>query len=515
AKLSMIEFGGSFNYERGSYSFTISGNKGLFGSLIAGKTLQDLSLPKILYSGTSRNFATNVMKGLAGYNQYPYMKFAPAAIQNFFDTSRPDYNNEFLVLDVANNIVVTGSSPDDWEFGRPSIANSAIAALSGTAAYMDHRTIPFFNYKWIIQKLFQQFGYTITGEWMDDANWDDCFMFNNFAIEKYDLTAHTDINREIQPERHLPKKAIGTFLRDLQFFFNVKFSFRDGNNVSMDYRKSALHSTHVMDTTAITGHIFTGTLLDYKQKGFTLAFAFDSADNYPGEHIKEIDPKKLVATINRYADFSTLVIGRPFEYNDLVYVAAENQYYAYSNGAGVTAWEYYSEKLGPYIIGPGEYRYESGISPMATYLFYDTNIDKLVNKDMIAAGMPGSYYNKNYKLIEAPFDTRIFYISKFTKSGVNLPTSFVHNRDRNNNLRKRISLAWYGPEGLYETLWKDWLNFLMNTRLVKTTLALDQKSYGDFNKATKIRIAGTHYLPHQATVSIPLHEEAQVVLYRL
>jgi hypothetical protein len=364
--------------------------------------------------------------------------------------------------------------------------------------------------------VFEEFGYTISGEWMDDTAWDKTFMFNNLAIEKYDLTANEDIAREIQPARHLPKKSIGIFLRDMQFFFNVKFSFLDGRNVKIDYRKSALQSKKIMDATAITGRLFTGTVTDFREKGFTLGFQFDSADGYNGERIKEIDEKKLVATINRFTDFGALVIGRPFEYNDLVYVAAENQYYAYSNGVGTGAWEYYSEKLGPYKMGAGEYNYESGISPMVTYLLYDTDIDKLVNKDMVAASMPGSYYNKNYKLVEAPFDTRIFYIDKILKNGANLPTSFVHNRDRTSAQRVAVSLAWHGAEGLYQYLWKDWLIFLMNTRLVKTTFSFNQKSYGDFNASTKIRIAGTYYLPHQTNIKIPLQqEEAQVELYRL
>lgn len=518
AKLLLIDFTGSFNYEKGTYSFTIAGNKGLFGSAIKGKTLLDLSLDKIsLRANTARVFAMYVMKDTAGY-VYPYMKFAPVAIQNFFDTERPDYNSEFLAQDIANNIVAFEVSPGvyDWTFDRPQSADPTQAAAPGTGEYMDYRTIPFFQYKWIVQKIFEEFGYTISGDWMNDAAFDKAFMFNNFGIEQYDRTAMTDLSTEIDPSRHLPSKSIGTFLRDLQFFFCVKFSFKDGKNVTIDYRKSSLQSKNIMDATAITSRAFTGSILDYKDKGFTLSFTFDNADSYNGTRVQNIDDKTLVATINKFTDFGSLVIGRPFTFNDLVYVKAENQYYAYSNGSGTAAWEYFSEKLFDFKIGSGDYNYQTGISPMVTYLLYDTDIDKLVNQDMVAADMKGSYFNKNNTLVQNPFDTRIFYIDKFLKSNVQMPTSFVHNRDRANLLRCAVSLAWDGDEGLYATLWKDWLNFLMNTRLVKASFTFNQKTYGDFLKAVKIRIAGTHYLVHQTNVTLPLQDAgAEVELYRL
>jgi hypothetical protein len=513
AKLTLIAVNGNFSYDAGNYQFTLAGNKGLFGSAIAGFTLQQLVLDKISLNGLdARTFATNVMKQTAGNTQYSFMKFAPVAIENYFYVNRPDYNGEFLAQDIANNIVINGAS---WKFGRPTSADTTIAAAPGSAEYMDYRTIPFFTYKWICTKIFQQFGYTLTGDWVDDAAWDKAFMFNNFGIEQYDTTAKTDLSTYIFPAQHLPKKSIGTFLRDLQFFFCIKFSFLDGNIVRMDYRKSSLASKSTMDATAITGNLFNSNMLDYKEKGFTLAFNFDSADAYNGARVQAIDGKQLVATINNFTGFGALIIGRTFNYNDLVYVKAENQYYAYSNGSGTSAWEYFSEKLFPMVIGAGGYSYQTGISPMTTYLLYNPDIDKLINKDMAAVSMPGTYFNKNNTLVENPFEPRIFYIDMLSKSGVVIPASFVHNRDRVGQLRVPVSLAWDGDEGLYATLWKDWLNFLMNTRLVKASLSFNQRSYANFSDAVKIRINGTYYLPHLTTIKIPLQDAAGVELYRL
>ena len=522
AKFTLLGFDGSFSYDTGKYSYTISGNKGIFGTLIGKKTLRDLSLGKIIFpeGDTSRNFASLVMKGDPYYRQYPYLRFAPVAILNFFDAGRQDYNDEFIAEDIINNMVITGSGPDDWVFGRPLSTNNSIAVEPGSVEYLDYRTIPFFTYKWIIQKIFEEVGYTVQGEWINDTAWDDAVMFNNLAIEKYDTILFSDINTEIDIAKHLPKKSIATFLRDLQFLFNVKLSFLNGRVVSIDYRKNSLKNKQVMDATKLTGRLFNGTPADYKEKGFTLAYNFDTNDSYNSGRVQEIDPKKLVATIDKYADFATLIIGRPFEYNDLVYVSAENQYYAYTNGVGINAWDYFSEKLFPFSTGGDgaegqEYEYKTGISPMVTYILYNDGTGKLENKDMAAADMKGSYFNKRFAVVENDFDTRIFFIKMISKNGITVPSSFVASRDINNQKRVPKSLAWAGEDGLYEYCWKDWFNFLINTRKVRTSLNLDQKTYNELKASNKINIAGSCYLPSTIFPKIPLREPVEVELYRM
>lgn len=516
AKLTLLDYSTDFNYSAGTYTFTVSGNKGMFGSLIGTKTLRDIALPAITYPGmSSRQFATAVMKKQAGYEKYTYMRFAPVGILNFFDDTRPDYNHEFLAEDLVNDIVLYGSGIDDWEFGRPQSADTSLAATSGTPEYVDYRTIPFFTYKWVLTKLFAQFGYTIKGEWMLDAAWDDTVLFNNFAIEKYDTGSNTDLAHEITPARHLPKKLISEFLRDLQMLFNLNFSFLDGQTVSMDYRKTSLRIIQPVDATNIAGKLFSATISDYKEKGFALEFSFDSADNLISERVKEIIPSKLVATINKFTDIGTLAIGRPFEFEDIVFVKAENQYMIYANGVGINAWEYFGENLLPYNIGSGENKYTTGVTPMITHIVYNDTSDKLENKDRVACDMAGSYFSKRFSLIEADYDTRIFFIKMVDKGGQNLPSSFSNNKDTAGNKRVPCSLAWHGEDGLYQYCWKEWLEFLSNTRAVKTTLALNAKTYKQIKETNKIRINSTTYLITGMQPNIPLREPVAVDLFRM
>lgn len=517
AKLTSLEFDGSFNYDKGSYNFSVAGTKGLFGSQVKSKTLQDIAFNKITYTTASREFATAVMKGTI--DQYPFMRFAPVAIIDFFDTDRPDYNNEFLTQDLVNHMVYHDGT---WSFDRPSEADENIPAAAGTAAYVDHRTIPFFTYKWIVEKLFANFGYTVTGEWMDDAAWDDTVMFNNFAIEKYS-TGFFDVNREINPKLHMPKNTIGAFLQKLRTLFNLKISFKNGKIVSLDYRKSDLKNGSVLEATKYAGRLFKGVISDYREKGFTLSYTFDSNDSYNSERVKEVDKTLLVATLTTKAELATLDIGRPVEYNELVFITAENQYLSYSNGAGIDGWEYYAEGLMPYLppsaagddSRTGEYKFESGIAPMVTYIYYDEALDRLVNKDCVAVQMNGSYYNKKYNLVAKPFDTRIFFIKMLVKDGLEQPISFVNNRDVFNNIRTPKSLSWSGADGLYEYVYKAWLQFLENTKKATVSLSLDRVKLDQLRTNSKIRIDGTVYLVASMSLQLPLREQVTAELYRL
>ena len=167
AKLTLLEKNGSLTYRKGKFNASISSTKGLFGTLIRNKKLKDLSLGgKITWNALqdSRHFAYDVMNGQ--YPAYDYFAFAPVAIEDFYDKSRPDYNNEFLARDTVNTVVISGSN---WTFGRPLSNNPTQAVASGHAEYKDYGTIPFFRLKYIFRKVFEDFGFTVDGAFLNRA----------------------------------------------------------------------------------------------------------------------------------------------------------------------------------------------------------------------------------------------------------------------------------------------------------------------------------------------------------
>lgn len=516
ARLTIQSISTGFGNNGRAISITIAGHKGIFGAAVQGKYLTDIAFDDIQYSVPARTFATNVMKAAAGYNMYPYLKFAPVVIQNYFDTERPEYNSEFLIRDTVNHVVSTGGGANDWQFNSLN-ADADGPATTGTDEYLNHRTVPFFSYKFILQRLFATFGYTITGQWIDDPAWDALFMFNTCSLEQYNLTLKTDVSNHILPRMHMPKKLIGEFLRDLQMAFCVRFSFQDGNIVRMDYRKRDLASRTAFDATHITTDVVELTIPEFRKNGFRLSFEFDSDDAYAPERMQDINEKNLVATVSQRTELASLVIGRAFNFNDIVYVKCENQYYCYSNGAGPDAWEPYSEGLMERNIGAGGREFKSGISPMATYLTYLEDIDRLQTSSMVGADQKGCYYNRNNVPVSYPFATRMFFIGKETDAaGNNVPVSYVHNRRYDGAQRAPVSLSFIAEGGLYDYCWREWIAFLSDTQHLKVQMFPGYTDVLRLSEAARIRIAGNDFLLYKRGIRFPLGDSLQdVELYKL
>lgn len=64
------------------------------------------------------------------------------------------------------------------------------------------------------------------------------------------------------------------------------------------------------------------------------------------------------------------------------------------------------------------------------------------------------------------------------------------------------SLLWNGPKGMFETWWKEWVNFLQNKKDVQRTINLHIKDILNFSFKDKVKIENKQYLVKQLTVSI-------------
>lgn len=514
-KLTMLKKKGLFSYNDGSYSFSISGSKGLFGSMVKKKKLTDLRLGgRITWAALSaRAFGEGVMKG-----EFPEVAakicFGPVAIEEFFDTERKDYNDEFIVFDTVNNILVTGAGTNSWSFARPTSANPAVAAAVGTAEYVDYRTIPFFNFYFVLKSIFAEFGHTVTGDFFSKQQWTDLYLFNNFAIEKYDETFH-DNCREIIPSNHVPDILIKDFLVESFRFFNLEMLFRANRTVEIRYKHTGLRDKHTVNLTDKTSMRFDADQLSYAEDGFTLKFDFDSEDSYPSDRVQELKDLTLVGTVLTRQELLNIDPGRQLTTDDIAFVTAENMYYKVANATvSPVLWDCFSEKLGEYKIGAGDTEIAPTLSPLCTYARENTVTALVENMNRAGCRQKGSFYNTKGLAITNPFGLRIFYLKKVDTAGVSLPTTFVNARDDQNTKRVEISLCWEGADGLYEKLHKTWITFLQKTLQVATKLYVDQAWLEKINQASLLEINGILFVPYSISKQLPLRDAVDVTLYR-
>jgi hypothetical protein len=516
--LTILEKSGLLSYKRGKFSATVSGNKGLYGRQIKGKKLTDLQLcGKISWAtDESREFAEKHMKGLTP--QYDYLAFAPVAIEQFFDTDRLDYNNEFLAKDTVNTVIVTGAGINDWTFGRPLSSSPGTPTDDSTPEHQDYRTIPFLRLKFVLRKVFEEFGFTVSGDFINDSAFDDLFLFNNYGIENYALynfasTAYSDYNRSIYPSNHVPKIAIVDFLKGVFSLFNLYPIFYPNNEVRLTYRYNNLRNRRVVSLNKYcTGEFGSVNNNTSDESGYKLNYVWDSNDGYGGDRIKDLKDKTLCATVQTSAELAMLSIGRPLTTEDIAYVEAENMYYNVADATGSPIlWDAWAERLHEYVSGKGDRSVDCEISTLCTYVEFNPTTQLYEKRNYVGCNQKGSYITAKNTTVLNEFGLRLFYIQKQVVGGVNIPVSFNHNRNAANVKTVPYSLAWQGKDGLAENFHKEWQDMKERGEIVKTKLhSVDKKLLGELRDNNCYEIDNVLYIPYQRSPSIPMRNVMEV-----
>lgn len=92
-------------------------------------------------------------------------------------------------------------------------------------------------------------------------------------------------------------------------------------------------------------------------------------------------------------------------------------------------------------------------------------------------------------------DRLIMYRGEYsTLNFPNYPFASSHNYDQDENRIGDYSLAWDGPDGIFEKWWKKWYDMLAQKKEVDMTLQLTLQDILNFNFADKVRIHNQNYL---------------------
>lgn len=512
AKFRILEKSGAFTYRRGKFSATISGSKSIFGSIIKNKRLRSFYFGGIIawQDKESRKFAEDVMKGL--YPQYDYLGFAPVAIENFYVKDRPDYSDEFLAGDTVNYLIKTGNGIDDWTFNRVNPDNTAAAVANNSPLRVDYQTVPFFKWKWVFKKVFEELGYVVTGDVINSTDFDNLFMFNNYGIENYSHTVYQDFNRSIFPSNHMPDITAVEFIKASLDGLNLFPTFKNDREINLQYRVTNVKEKNVLDISSLAGKDFQSTFEEAStdSNGFKLTMQWDPADGYKSERAKEITEKVLKGSVAKKADLATFLLAEELTTDHIVYVEAENLYYVVADGtSNPRVWDVYTEKLTDYISGNGERNLEVGLSTLCTYIGFNPANSLQERKNYVGTRQPGSYRNKKNVYVLNPFGLRVFYLQKRVIGGTNMPVTYNHNRDDNNAIIEKFSLSWHGIDGLAQ-LHIAWQNLRTKVEVVKTTIQIDQKVLADLKTFNKVQINGVQFLPYKNIRTIPLESEMEI-----
>jgi hypothetical protein len=513
AKLTILEKVGFYTYRKGKFNASISSEKGLFGTIIKNKKLRGFYFegPISWTDVESRKFAEDVMKG--NYPQYNYISFAPVAMENFMVKDRPDFTDEYLVKDTVNCIIVTGAGADDWTFDRPDPADPDQPVPADNRQRIDYRTIPFFNLKWVMKKMFEECGYKLTGDFLDNSDFDNVVIENNYSLENYEVNSiYLDFNRNIYPSNHLPDISAGDFLKAVFDAFNMYPTFPGNNEVKLVYRVVELKDRDITNIDHLVSREFTSSFesANNDSDGYKLSMKWDPNDQYHNDRVKDLQDKILAGTVSKFVDLATFDPGYQLTTDHVAFVEADNIYYRVADAiSNPKKWDAYAEKLSDYESGGGERNIEIGLSTLCTYVEQNSDTTLFEKKNYVGTRQPGSYRNHKGVVVINPFSLRVFYLRKRVINGVNIPVSYNHNRDSANNQIEKYSLSWHGTTGL-ATLHTAWQQLREKSEVVKTTVRVDQKILQELETSKKWAINNVAFIPYRKTRTIPLKNSMEI-----
>lgn len=155
---------------------------------------------------------------------------------------------------------------DDKLKGFNGFINKAITNDGGENYYMSANSfldgrfseclVPFLRVKYILNILFSQIGMTWSGEFKDDAMFDNLLLYNNYALDKQAPITNTQYNEgqtALILSEHVPDITLTDFLTAIKNNFGMYYIIKD-NNVEFRYRNKDIDSNSYTDiTTKVQG----------------------------------------------------------------------------------------------------------------------------------------------------------------------------------------------------------------------------------------------------------------------
>lgn len=513
-KLKIINHKGRWDNKTGFISTMITGAKGMFGTLIKNKKLTDLQLGgKITWAPTSdsREFAKEVMDGLHP-TVADKLGFAPVAMEDYFDTTREDYNGEVLHVPIVNNTILNGAYNNGWLFGRNATVNTKVN--KNNAGYEEYRTVPFLKLFFVLKQIGLEFGYQVSGEFFQFPGFSKLHVFNQRSVERYDFPFLFDVNTEINPVDHVPEMLIVDFLIAFQNAFNLRIDFLPNQIIEFNFNHNILNATNRVDYTKKCLSVYPeASRSESFENGYTLKWGWDSNDSYAREKIKKQKDLNVIATVTLFSDIAGLSFAFTLDETHYILVTAENYFYNYVTSSG--DWIPVFENNEELVIGKGSEAVEPAISPLSSYYTVD-GTGTYTRRNIVATRQLGSYWNNGKTLVKNPFGLRLLYIGTITTgSFTNLPISFCHNYDADGKKLAEVSLNWHTKEGVYTLFYKQWLAMLMESWTVKARFQLDRVEIYNFKKTDVMLINGSQFIVRKQAYSLPMNEATEVELVKV
>jgi hypothetical protein len=177
-------------------------------------------------------------------------------------------------------------------------------------------------------------------------------------------------------------------------------------------------------------------------------------------------------------------------------------------------YDAFAEKLEDYQYANGERTVEVGLGILASYVEQDATTNLITKRNYVGTRQKGSYRNYVNEIVTNPFSFRIFYITKQNIGGVNVPTSYIHNKNEANQPIEAYSLSWHTTNGLAQ-FHSQWQQLRQKGTVLKTNLQYNQKILNQLKSYNTLEINNVLYVPYRINRKIPMQNQLEIRLVPL
>lgn len=197
----------------------------------------------------------------------------------------PTYN--YALFPVLNTLFYGDKNPDFLGYLN-YYRNGGFRANSTVNQYA---LVPFPYLAYLLTKLFENIGFTVTGDWIASPEISRVCVFNNYALDALTGNLNTYASA-IDFRNHVPEMTVGKFLVAVQNFFAVAYCFDPiKKQVKITPYSEAVNSSLVKDMTHKVSDNYGWQPSDYR--GYTLQQRLDGQDDLTEELDSEWAEKRL------------------------------------------------------------------------------------------------------------------------------------------------------------------------------------------------------------------------------
>ncbi len=405
--------------------------------------------------------------------------------------------------------------------------------LSGTDLYINE-VVPMFKVYWVIEQILADAGYTIgNAPILNDADFKKIYVFNNVSITPFDTT---NGNYEydgffVAPSNHMPDKLVSDWLNEISIIFGLKFYFKPDNSVDIFQYNELLNISDNDDWTNKVDANFMKTGTGADLIGLTLGYGGYDSENLLGDALKKVESIYTAIDNGTYTIVANKAALGSYSAGTVIFVKSENTFYQSQPDSSNQLIGDNLQRIkvldGKKSILSNTITHNNIINPnygvTAWQPVSDCSMSRIKVKVIsytitVPVPVPGTFYRSYYQGVAIqPFVSAIGIYHGFqTVMAGTFPFGSSNNYAPDSTTQLNAwHLGWVGSEGLYETFWKKWAEFLVKMITVKFPMYLNANDLATLDYSKKKRINGVNYYLKSLKVEFPLSggkQEGEFVL---